>query len=280
MRIFLPLLTVLLTSGILQAQQVQKCCGTTNSSFLLGSMNFARHNQSIYLPSDFQNAAPGNITRIYYRYGTSNFALGNTLTDLTISMLQTQQTHHVNNLFITGTTPVFTKEVYVIAPGVANTWFAIDLDVPFLYDPTLPLVVDIRFDQSDRNMTCRATPTPGRKLATGDPDSPTGSTTSTNLHDIGFDLDTPTGVPTEGPMITLLHPNPATDQVHMVFGEALKGAHTVWVLDAAGRVILQDPVAAGLERVSMDVSGLAPGMYVMRVSGPDGGAAAMRFSRE
>ncbi len=35
-----------------QAQMVQKCCGTSNSTFLLGNLTTASHSQSIYTPAD------------------------------------------------------------------------------------------------------------------------------------------------------------------------------------------------------------------------------------
>ena len=281
MRTILTLCIALLASPILYAQQVQKCCGTTNSSFLLGSANYARHNQGIYLPSDFNTSLTGDITRIYFRYGTVNIDTANTLTDLTISLAQSQQTSHVNDLFITeGLTPVLTSPVYMTPPGNPDEWFPIDLDTPFPYDPTLSLIVDIRFDQSAVLLTCRAVGTPGRKLATGDPLSLVGTSSSDNLHDIGFDLDATTGIPAEGPMITLLHPNPATDRIRLSFDNLNGTWGRAEVMDAQGRVLVQERTAEGAASVTLDVSALAAGFYTVRLIGGNGVSIARPFIRE
>ena len=231
------------------AQQIQKCCNTTNSSFLLGSADYARHNQGIYIPSDFNDAVAGNITHIYYRYGSSNIANGNSLTEVVISLAQSTQTSHVNDLFITdGLMPVFTRDTLVIAPGVADQWFVLPLDVPFAYDPTRSLIVDIRFDESVTTMTCRSNPTPPRKLATGDPLSAVGTTTSTNLHDIGFDLDNATGIGSSGPIIFTTFPNPANDRIEVALDRTNEMPVEVKILDASGRTVTAQKFPSGSDR--------------------------------
>ncbi|MBK7085996.1 MAG: hypothetical protein IPH53_15565 [Flavobacteriales bacterium] len=48
-----------------QAQTVQKCCGSSNSTFLLGNLATANHSQCLYLPTDLTGATDGEInTRI------------------------------------------------------------------------------------------------------------------------------------------------------------------------------------------------------------------------
>ncbi len=265
MRKIATLLLVLPFAINLSAQQMQKCCNTTNSSFLLGSMTYARHNQSLYLPSDFNNNISGNITHIYYRYGTANAEQGNVLTDLTISMAHTTQTSFINDLFITqGLQPVLTSAVYTIPPGLPDEWFVIELDQPFAYDASLNLVVDINFDQSETLLTCRAVATPGRKIATGDPLSPVGTTTtSDNLHDIGFDLDGATGISSSGPITFTSHPNPANDRLQVTFGQAIDAPIEVRIMDATGRSVGERKLPKGSDRLLLDVSAFAPGLYTI-----------------
>jgi hypothetical protein len=68
------------------AQQAQRCCGTSNSTFLLGNTNFAPHTQSLYLPGDLVNEESGLITTLYFRYGDTGEDLGNTLSGLLIRL--------------------------------------------------------------------------------------------------------------------------------------------------------------------------------------------------
>ncbi len=280
MRHILTLLYTVMALAPLSAQQIYKCCNNTNSSFLLGSMNYARHNQGLYLPSDFQTSAAGNISRIYYRYGTTNVVNGNTLTQLTISMVHTQQTSFANNMFITGVTPVFQRQEHTIPGGAPDTWFAIELDEPFPYDPSLPLVVDIRFDSSAVLMTCRSVNTPGRKLQSGDLTSPTGSGSSQNLHDFGFDLDVFTGVPSEGPMIQFLHAEPQAGILHIRLDAASSTPTQAQVFDTRGRSLARQTIGAGEEYHTMDLSSLARGMYVLRLVQEDGQSSARSFVLE
>ncbi len=278
MRKLITLLAAFTLAFGTSAQEVQKCCNSTNSSFLLGSANYARHNQSLYLPSDFNNAISGNITHLYYRYGTANAEQGNVLTDLTISMAHTTQTSFINDAFITqGFVPVLASAEYTIPPGIPDEWFVIELDQPFAYDATLNLVVDIRFDQSQTLLTCRAVGTPGRKIATGDPLSLVGTTTSDNLHDIGFDLDGATGISSSGPIYFTSHPNPANDRFQVTFGQAITAPIEVQVMDATGRSVGGGKLPAGSDRLLLDVSAYAPGLYTI---GSADRSINVRFVRE
>src|SRR5690606_15014385 len=163
------LFTSLLFTALLApawAQQVQKCCGTSSSTFLLGSMNYARHTQCLYAPGDFTGAEAGSITRLYYRYGVSGIGLGNTLEQVTISMLQTSATSFTGVEFLIGLQTVIGPAMLEIAPGVSGDWFYFDLDTPFEYDPSLSLVVDINFAHSTNTAfgTMSVGSTSGRKI--------------------------------------------------------------------------------------------------------------------
>ncbi|MDQ3100284.1 MAG: T9SS type A sorting domain-containing protein [Bacteroidota bacterium] len=267
MRTPLTLLFVFLLSITASAQQVQKCCNSTNSSFLLGSADYARHNQSLYIPSDFNNAIAGNITKLYYRYGTANEEDGNVLTDLTISLAQTTQTSFINDQFITdGLDAVLTAEVYMVDSGIPDQWFVIELDQTFSYDPLLSLVVDIRFDSSASLLTCRAVETPGRKVASGDPFSLVGDVDSDNLHDIGFDLDNANSIAGNSPMITMLYPNPATDHLQLRTDHGSKSSTIAEIFDVQGKLLRSHPINKAADLITIDISILDPGIYLLKLN--------------
>ena len=68
-------------------------------------------------------------------------------------------------------------------------------------------------------------------------------------------------------------PNPAVSAATITFGEA--GVRTVTVFDAVGRVVQRRSVLA--PAVRLDVTGLAPGAYLVRVDTADGSIARRRL---
>ncbi|RZK46215.1 MAG: T9SS type A sorting domain-containing protein, partial [Hymenobacter sp.] len=65
-----------------------------------------------------------------------------------------------------------------------------------------------------------------------------------------------------------LYPNPAHETATVPLPTGASGA--VQVLDALGREVRQQPVAAGAAEVQFDLRGLAPGLYLVRVPGAGG----------
>lgn len=64
-------------------------------------------------------------------------------------------------------------------------------------------------------------------------------------------------------------PNPASDVVHIGFGTDKSTDVRVDVVDLAGSPVLApfySPAEAGRSQVSLDVSGMAPGVYIWRVT--------------
>jgi hypothetical protein len=64
------------------------------------------------------------------------------------------------------------------------------------------------------------------------------------------------------PQNMILHPNPAD---HTCFISGLIGGEQARVFDLEGRMVLTTKLAT--DRVALDVSGLAPGTYVVNVEG-------------
>lgn len=61
------------------------------------------------------------------------------------------------------------------------------------------------------------------------------------------------------------YPNPATDWMQLDFEKPLNQAGSYRVIDAAGRVHLQDHIPAGTEGIQVSLAALAPGMYYVEV---------------
>ena len=63
-----------------------------------------------------------------------------------------------------------------------------------------------------------------------------------------------------------LYPNPATDNVNFILGAAASAQGTVQVLDLAGRTLSSQIIAAGQLTGEVNVSNLASGSYLVKVS--------------
>ena len=281
MKRILTLLFAACLAGTTYTQEVQKCCGTSSSTFLLGNMNYARHTQCLYAPGDFTGAVAGNIIRLYYRYGTSGVADGNTLGHLSISLIQTSATSLTGVQFLTGLQSVLDVASFSIAPGQPGNWFTIDLDTPFLFDPTQSLVVDIRFETSDTPNfgTYSTSGTTGRKIMSSSTTDLSGETWTT-LQDLGFDLDQGAGMSQRVLTDVMLYPNPAATSSELLWSTPLAQAGYITLSDLSGRTMMTSPVAAGLTRTSVDLTSMAKGMYLLQLRDAAGLLYSERLVRE
>ncbi|MCB0767628.1 MAG: T9SS type A sorting domain-containing protein [Flavobacteriales bacterium] len=276
-------LTLLFTTSLLlttYGQDVQKCCGSSSSTFLLGSTSYARHTQCLYAPNDFTGAVAGQITRLYYRYGVSGITLGNTLGDLTISMVQTPATAFSGVEFLTGLQTVLETASFTIAPGESGDWFMIDLTTPFTYDPSQSLVVDISFETSENTAfgTMSTSGNTGRKIMWDQTGTTSGEAWDT-LQDIGFDVGS-VGMSERALTRTHLFPNPADRQADLFWAAPLEEHAQITLTDLTGRNVLVAQVPAGSTNTSIPVDGLSTGIYVLHLRDGSGLLFAERLVRE
>ena len=281
MKRILTLLFAASMVGTSYTQEVQKCCGTSSSTFLLGSTNYARHTQCLYAPGDFTGAVAGSIIRLYYRYGTSGVANGNTLGDLSISLGQTTATSLSGVEFLTGLQSVLDVASFSIAPGASGDWFTIELDTPFLYDPTRSLVVDISFETSANNSfgTYATSGNSGRKIMSSSTTDLSGETWDT-LQDLGFDLDDGTGMTQRVLTDVMLYPNPAEARSELMWTTPLAHDGFITLTDLSGRTAMTSLVAAGLTRTAVDLTSMAKGVYLLQLHDAAGMLYAGRLVRE
>ena len=75
-----------------------------------------------------------------------------------------------------------------------------------------------------------------------------------------------------------LMPNPAKGEVTLAFGNG-GGHNTIELVDANGRLVKQEQLntAPGITRHTMDLSDVAPGLYVLRIIGANGEQGAKRL---
>ncbi|UOQ98132.1 T9SS type A sorting domain-containing protein [Hymenobacter sp. 5317J-9] len=78
------------------------------------------------------------------------------------------------------------------------------------------------------------------------------------------------------------YPNPATDAVTISADLATGGRLRLDLLDALGRTVRQQTLTApaGALRQALDLRGLAPGLYVLRLTPPSGPASTQQLVRE
>jgi hypothetical protein len=176
-------------------------------------LNTATSNQVqwLYGPNLFnsmgQTGTPaynGLITTVYFRCPSVN--PNAVYTNFTISLGQNVGTINSfpNGTYNTGLTQCFYQSSFSLTGIVANTWYAIPLQTPFLYDPTLSLVWEMKVSAGVGNTIAQVN-TPGlNQRIWGLYGNATG-TAGTALADFGFDLapNTPcTGVPVLGTINT------------------------------------------------------------------------------
>lgn len=146
----------------------------------------------------------GLITTIYFRCPT--VSPNASYTNFTISLAQNMgvQNSFATGTYITGLTQVVYQNTFSLTGIVANTWYAIPLQTPFLYDPSLSLVWEMKVSAGTGNTIAQVNNAGLNQRIWGLYGNPTG-TTGSALADFGFDLapNTPcSGVPVLGTINT------------------------------------------------------------------------------
>lgn len=266
--ILIALWTIIFSNNYCKAQIVYKGLNTSNSTFLLGATN-ARKSQCLYKPSDF-NSIPdnGEITKIYYRYGTTQIGAPHDLSPFTIKLGQTSDTVFTSDsLFFTGLTTVRFDSVYTIPAGVQGEWFGIDLQTPFNYDSSKTLIVEIKF----YNSTETAFGTLGnnntiQKLISADTAAiaETGFGSST-WQDFGFDYTVTTGnknINTSNDL--MVYPNP-TAGLLTINNLDLKNEGEIRVFDVCGKIVFNKKHNTSKTSENIDITALEPGIYFLQM---------------
>lgn len=116
--------------------------GSGSNNIPLGGGAWAdQRSQFLYLPGDFGPSVPSGmaISKIYF-HSSSNYPLS-IYTNFHVSIGQNNTTSF-NGVWETGLTRVFTASTFSRGPGSLNDWVEIELDNPFPYDPSMPLIVE------------------------------------------------------------------------------------------------------------------------------------------
>jgi hypothetical protein len=143
---FLALIIIsLLTLDIFSQPQYYNynTTGTNNAFPLNNNPATGKTIQALYLPGAFSNPTPapsGNITKLYLQAATAGNA---TYTSLTIKMGLTTDVDLPTGAWYTGTMTTVYNQTNANLTSTAGAFFPIVLDVPFNYDPTKSLVVEI-----------------------------------------------------------------------------------------------------------------------------------------
>ncbi len=254
------------------AQSIYKGLNTSNSTFLLGATN-ARKSQCLYKPSDF-NSLPfnGEITKIYYRYGSTGITTSHDLSPFTIKLGQTIDTVFTSDtLFFTGLTTVRFDSAYTIPAGVQGDWFGIDLQTPFIYDSSKTLIVEIQFyNTTAANFGTIGNTNSTQKLISADTAAlaQTGFG-STTWQDFGFDYLITTGLSnlhTSNKVI--LYPNPSKDVITINY-LPFKNDGTLSVYDVYGKIVYSKNYNHNSTSESIDISAFESGIYFLKIGSPN-----------
>lgn len=251
-----------------KSQTVYKGLGNDNSTFLLGAIN-ARKSQCLYKPGDF-NAIPNNgeITKIYYRYGTTGITTTHDLSPFTIKLGQTTDTvFAIGNSFYTNLSTVRFDSVYTIPAGFEGDWFGIDLQTPFVYDSSKTLIVEIKFYTS----TGTAFGTMGntnndQKIISSDTSSSVAIGSSSTWQDFGFDYLITTG---NSNLFTskdvMIFPNPSTGLI-TINNLHLHDDGIISVFDVSGKQVFTKKYNQQKNSEVIDMSMFENGIYFLKIN--------------
>lgn len=181
--------------------------GTSSNSFPLNSAT--NKVQWIYNPGMFNSngtigtpAFAGLITHVYWRIGNSANA-NNNYNNFTIKLAQNvgTQTAWTGTTWNTGMTTVFSQTSFQLTGAATNSWVMVQLQTPFVYDPTKSLVFEISTTGGTGNTVAQFTSNGSRRIW-GPSANAAGTGYGAGLVDFGFDI-----VPLNVEVTALTHPS-------------------------------------------------------------------------
>lgn len=169
--------------------------GTSNNSFPLNSTT--NKVQWIYDPGMFtstgtgagQPAFAGLITHVYFRIG-STLNTNSTYSNFTIKLGQNvgTQTTWSSSTWNTGLTTCFQATSHQLTGATTNSWYMVQLQTPFVYDPTQSLVFEISTSGGTGATVLQYTANGNRRIWGASSSTPNGSSYGSGLVDFGFDI--------------------------------------------------------------------------------------------
>jgi hypothetical protein len=249
------------------SQSIFKGLNNDNSTFLLGAVN-ARKSQCIYKPSDF-NTIPNNgeITKIYYRYGTTGITAAHDLSPFTIKLGQTADTvFGGGNTFYTNLSTVRMDSVFTIPAGAQGDWFGIDLQTPFAYDSSKSLIVEIKFYNSTGTaFGTMGNDNSGQKIISSDTASVVAVGSSTTWQDFGFDYLIPTGKSNINTFNDIMiYPNPSNGLI-TINNLPRKINKTISVIDVYGKLVLSKIINSSQTTEVLNINEFENGIYFLKI---------------
>ena len=146
-------------------------------------------------------AFAGLITHVYWRIGGSANSSSN-YSNFTIKMAQNVGTQNTwtGTTWNTGMTTVFSQASFQLTGAATNSWVMVQLQTPFVYDPTKSLVFEISTTGGTGNTVAQFT-TNGSRRIWGNSTGGSGTGFGTGLVDMGFDI-----IPLNVDITALNHP--------------------------------------------------------------------------
>ena len=196
------LLALLITTGIAEAQTGPSYYMCPPSATACNVIPFRPSSSSFYAwqgvfaPNMFPGAYAGNISRIWFKSCSSSSGAntGTTYSNFQVQIGQTSGSISTTQWHSPMTT-CLSATSYTITAFPANSWFAIDLTTPFMYNPNQTLIIKIcsdgytgsGFGLDHGNVT--STTWVGRLYGGPGCSAPVSSSTSGYLPCAGFDLN-------------------------------------------------------------------------------------------
>lgn len=159
--------------------------GSNSIPFGTGTYNDSRC-QMLYLPSDFGTVPAGMaISTIYFVPSSTGSA---TFSDIRVDIGQDNITSLSSSSWVSGLTTALSNGSYTFT-RTTSQWWALTLDNPIPYDPTKPLIIDVRKTNTTSSISIRTQTGSGNRRAWSTSSTASSpSSASTTMYTFGFDL--------------------------------------------------------------------------------------------
>lgn len=208
----------------------------------------------------------GSINKVYFRTGT--IVNPTNVYNLTVSMVQNQGTitSFPNATYVTGLTQTFTDPNFTFTGVMPNTWYGIELQTNFPYNPNLSLICELKQTGGTGNSVAQTNTIPNARIWGGF--AATTGSTGAGLVDFGIDIGADSLFHCQGaPPLTLQTSNTGTITWSVVTGSATLSSTT-------GTTITALPTSPSMVTATSNANTIADTFYITPVraivdAGPD-----------
>ena len=238
--------------------------GTSTNVFPLGTTS-SNKVQWIYGPNTLSSLggglgtpAPfGSIQKVYFRTGSITSATA--VYNITLSLAQNMGTvtGFPNATYVTGITQVYTNPTFTFTGVMPNSWYGIELQTPFPYNPNLSLVFEMKQLNTTGNSLSQSNVIANARIW-GPYAAAVGANTGVGLVDFGVDIGADSLYHCQGDTaLTLSTSNTGTITWSVVTGNT--------TITGSGQTVSAMPITTSMVTASSNLNNIIDTFYLTPV---------------